>query len=81
VAVVSAYRGRMVTSVEDEKLIDIETKLAHQEHLLATLNDALTKQQAQLAELEHVCRTLVERIRALSEAGGHEPDDETPPHY
>jgi SlyX protein len=71
-----------VTSVDDEKIIDIETKLAHQEHLLATLNDAVTNQQAQIAELEHICRSLVERIRALSEAGaGIEGDDGPPPHY
>jgi SlyX protein len=71
-----------VTSVDDEKLIDIETQLAHQEHLLSSLNDALTHQQAQIAKLEHLCQSLVERFRALSEAGGDErDDDEPPPHY
>ncbi len=71
-----------MTSVDDEKIIDIETKLAHQEHLLSALNDALSNQQAQIAELEHLCQSLVERIRALSEAGGEAiNDDERPPHY
>jgi SlyX protein len=70
-----------VTSVDDEKIIDIETKLAHQEHLLASLDDALSNQQAQIAELEQLCQSLVERIRALSGAGGGERDDEPPPHY
>ena len=70
-----------MTSVDDEKIIDIETKLAHQEHLLASLDDALSNQQAQIAELEQLCQSLVERIRALSEAGGDERDDEPPPHY
>ena len=71
-----------MTSVDDEKIIDIETKLAHQEHLLSALNDALSSQQAQIAELEHLCQSLVERIRALSEAGGEAiNDDERPPHY
>lgn len=68
--------------MDDEKIVDIETKLAHQEDLLAALNDALTNQQAQIAELEHLCQSLVERLRALSEAGtGHANDDERPPHY
>ncbi|TDJ36823.1 MAG: SlyX family protein [Gammaproteobacteria bacterium] len=72
----------MVTLVDDEKIIDIETKLAHQEHLLSALDDALSNQQAQIAELEHLCQSLVERIRALSEAGGENiDDDERPPHY
>jgi len=71
-----------VTLVDDEKIIDIETKLAHQEHLLSALDDALSNQQAQIAELEHLCQSLVERIRALSEAGGENiDDDERPPHY
>ncbi len=71
-----------MTSVDDEKIIDIETKLAHQEHLLSALDDALSNQQAQIAELEHLCQSLAERIRALSEAGGEEiNDDERPPHY
>ncbi len=71
-----------MTPVDDEKIVEIETKLAHQEHLLSVLNDALTNQQAQIAELEHLCQSLVERLRALSEAGrGHDNDDERPPHY
>jgi SlyX protein len=72
----------MVTRVDDEKLIDIETKLAHQEHQLAELDDALSNQQAQIGNLEHLCQTLVERIRALSATGGGgNADDEKPPHY
>jgi len=72
----------LVTLVDDEKIIDIETKLAYQEHLLSALDDALSNQQAQIAELEHLCQSLVERIRALSEAGGENiDDDERPPHY
>jgi len=56
--------------------------MAHQEHLLSALNDALSKQQAQITELEHLCQSLVDRIRALSEAGGGNGDDnERPPHY
>ena len=71
-----------MTLVDDEKLIDIETKIAHQEHLLSELNDALTNQKAQIAELEQLCRSLVERFRALSEGGGgNEDDDKPPPHY
>jgi SlyX protein len=72
----------LVTSVDEEKIIDIETQLAHQEQLLSALNDALSNQQAQIADLEQLCRSLVERIRALSEAGpGNGNDHEQPPHY
>ncbi len=64
-------------------MINIETKLAHQEDLLLQLNDALSSQQLQVAGLERLCQTLVERIRALSDSGGDDASDvdERPPHY
>ena len=72
----------MVTLVDDEKIINIETKLAHQEHLLSALNEALANQQAQIADLEHLCQSLVDRFRALAGAGGgNGSSDEKPPHY
>ena len=68
--------------MDEDRLIDIETKVAHQEHLLAELNDALTSQQAQLTELEALCRSLAERLRNMSEGGETVGEhDERPPHY
>lgn len=69
-------------AVDDERLISIETKLAHQEDLLSALNEALSSQQLQIAGLERLCQSLIERIRGMSDAGGgHEGGDEVPPHY
>jgi SlyX protein len=66
----------------DEQLIDIEMKIAHQEHTVALLNDALTSQQAQIANLELQVRTLIDRVRAISEqTPGGSDDDAPPPHY
>ena len=68
--------------MEDEKFIDIESKLAYQEHTIAELNDALSSQQTQISNLEHQVVALIDRVKALSEsapAGG--TDDEPPPHY
>ncbi len=64
----------------DDKIIDIESKLAHQEHMLAELNDAMTSQQAQISKLENLCKSLIDRVRnmAVSET---EAGDEKPPHY
>ena len=68
--------------MDEDRLIDIETKVAHQEHLLAELNDALTSQRAQLTDLENLCRTLVERLRNMSDGGeAVGQHDEKPPHY
>jgi SlyX protein len=68
--------------MDEQRLIDIEVKLAHQEHTLDEVNDVLTDQQAQLTRLEQVCQSLVERLRALSEVpAADQRRDEQPPHY
>ena len=68
--------------MDEQRLTDIETKIAHQEHLLAELNDALSSQQAQLLHLKSLCDTLVDRLRSLAEAvPPGNPLDERPPHY
>ena len=68
--------------MSNERLIDIETKLAHQEQLLLELNEVVTDQQARIMQLEEQFRVLVERVRSLGEAvpqGDSGP--ERPPHY
>lgn len=64
----------------DNKIVDIETKLAHQEHMLAELNDAMTSQQAQISMLESMCKSLIDRVRDMTESAT-EAGDEKPPHY
>lgn len=63
-------------------MIEIETRLAHQEYTLAELNDALSSQQSQISNLELMVTALREHIKTLAEiapAGGD--SDEVPPHY
>ena len=68
--------------MSDEQMIEIETKLAHQEYKIAELNDALSSQQSQLSNLELVVTALRERIKTLSEIAPAGSDtDEVPPHY
>jgi len=63
-------------------MIEIETKLAHQEYTIAELNDALSSQQSQISNLELMVTALRERIKALSESAPTGGDtDEVPPHY
>ena len=66
----------------DDQLIEIETRIAHQEHTIGELNDALTSQQQQISILEVLLRTLTDRVRSMAEAApGGADDDAPPPHY
>lgn len=70
------------TTMDEDRLIEIESRLAHQEHLLTQLNDALTDQQAQLMQVIELCQTLIERMRSMAEQESPgDPLDERPPHY
>lgn len=69
--------------MSDDRLIEIETKLAFQEDTIQALNAALCRQQKQIDQLEATLALLVERYRQLSleqDAGG-KPAHEIPPHY
>lgn len=66
----------------EDRFIDIETKLAHQEHTIAELNDVITKHQEKIMQLEELCASLLDRVRSIGEAlPGDAPQDEKPPHY
>jgi SlyX protein len=68
--------------MSEDRLVDIEVKLAHQDQLLLELNDVVTRQQAKIMQLEELCGSLVVRIRSIGEALPDEGErDERPPHY
>lgn len=60
--------------MDEKRLIDIEVKLAHHEHTIAELNEALADQQRQLTRLEGVCETMIAKLQSLSQVG---PDPTT----
>ena len=66
--------------MSDDQLVNIETKLAHQEHLLEELNEVMTSQQTQISRLENICKSLIDRMRDMPESGASAVD-EKPPHY
>ena len=68
--------------MSEERFVDLETRLAHQDQMLHELNDVVTDQQAKIMQLEELCRSLIERVRSLGEGlPGGDPADERPPHY
>ena len=48
--------------MSDDRFLDIETKLAYQEDLVASLNQIVSAQQRKLDELEAAYRKLVDRV-------------------
>ena len=68
--------------MQDDRLIDIETKLSYQESLLDQLNSIIIKQQAELDMLKRSLKNLQERISVLNEISSETINvDERPPHY
>ena len=69
--------------MNEERLVNIETKISLQEDLVEELNKTVYQQQKKLDQLEEVCRTLARHIQSLAEAGSTEgkPANERPPHY
>jgi len=68
--------------MNEDRIIDIETRLAFQDGSLQELNQALCRQQQRIEQLEETCRLLLGRMRELSDSlteGG--ATDERPPHY
>jgi len=60
---------------------DIETKLAFQEHLLESLNEALTGQQVQIDTLRKIVKQLNQQIDMGSEQIKRPEEETPPPHY
>ena len=68
--------------MSEERFIDLESRLAHQDQMLHQLNAVVTDQQAKIMQLEELCRSLVDRVRSLGEGlPAGDPADERPPHY
>ena len=66
----------------DNRITELETKIAYQEHTIQELNDVVYRQQLQIDKVEVMCKHLMDRIQSMAEAGGGVNDvNERPPHY
>jgi SlyX protein len=65
-----------------ERLTEIEIKIAHMEQSLGELSDVLYQQQSLIDRLELRFNELRQRMAATAEAPENtDPSDEKPPHY
>jgi SlyX protein len=65
--------------MNEERLIEIETKLSHQENLLEELHQVLYRQQETIDQMEKALKVLVKRVPDESKEVG--PGNQKPPHY
>ena len=71
-----------MTTESDTRLVELETRLAFQEHTLHELNEAVTRQQQQIEALVREIETFKDRLRAAAPSPVGPPEDEKPPpHY
>ena len=66
----------------EERLQNIETKIAFLEDNIDELNKLVYLQQKKLAQLESICISLLQQMQTLEEAGGMGMSANVkPPHY
>ncbi|ACQ59444.1 protein SlyX [Vibrio cholerae 12129(1)] len=65
-----------------ERIEDLECKLAFQEQTIETLNDALTQQQLLLSKMQDQMKYVVGKVKNMDTSTLADPAHETPPpHY
>ncbi|PPE72139.1 SlyX protein [Solimonas fluminis] len=68
--------------MDEERLIELEIRFAHQEETLRVLNDIVTRQQDRIERLEQICRQLAEKAMGAGDGVFKgTAADEVPPHY
>ena len=65
---------------DEDRFINIEIKLAHQENLVESLNQTIYEQGRRIDQLDAMVAKLAEHLRTLRDAG-QGPVNERPPHY
>ncbi|EOW9422086.1 SlyX family protein [Vibrio cholerae] len=72
----------MSLTLLQERIEDLECKLAFQEQTIETLNDALTQQQLLLSKMQDQMKYVVGKVKNMDTSTLADPAHETPPpHY
>lgn len=73
--------------MDQERLENIETKLAFQEKMIKELNDVIYDQQQEMDRIQRTCDQLTKQIKMMSDTlmdamgPGIGPANDKPPHY
>jgi len=76
-------RSLLEGAVNEQRIVEIETRLTYQEQSLDELNGVLTEQQSRLARLERLAGRLESQLVGLAQQlqGDASRPDDRPPHY
>ena len=76
-----ALAGDEMTEASEQRFVDIEMKLSHQEYLIEELNQVVRTQQEALDQLEKLVKAFFKKFRDGNTDSNIGPADEKPPHY
>jgi len=66
----------------NDQIIELETRIAYQDHLIGELNEVVTRQQQQIDRIEQQLDRLQRALKHSGGSGLARPDEEVPPpHY
>nr|WP_320051196.1 SlyX family protein [uncultured Desulfuromonas sp.] len=67
----------------EDRINDLESRIAFQEHTIQELQDLVATHQKQLYDMEEALKVMARRLSQMSSAssGAGSSDDERPPHY
>ncbi len=67
--------------MEEDRLIDLETRIAFQEQAIKDLNEVIYQHQKKIDRLAAICDSLVKQEKNFSTSSVEGPANEKPPHY
>jgi len=66
----------------ENRLIELESRLAFQEHTLQELNEVVVRQQQEITQIRRELEAVHAQVRALSaQPLANRSDESIPPHY
>ncbi|MCP4598411.1 SlyX family protein [Neptuniibacter sp.] len=68
---------------DQERITELESRVAFQEDTLDTLNEIVSRQELEIEQLKRMIKVMNQRMKSLSnDSPTSSPDDEPPPpHY
>jgi len=66
----------------NKRIIELETRLSYQDHLVGELNEVVTRQQDQIDHLTGELKRIRDMLKSQQDSGLARPEEEVPPpHY